>query len=221
MSIYIRAESFCEVTVMPSKRPATRSAVEEKKAKHREAEALRYAHLTEEQRRAKAARINGKRKKVAKIDRDRAADHKQHVEALNARIAASKTRIQDLKDSNEQLKEAYVLQAEEPSVDDAVARAAETAFKRAYKKPKVLQKLTHETPTEFDELWALVEKPLAKINYRGEIRTRSAGARQKLPTACSFSLHSSSFVSIQPTRYSLSPLAASLRSLCITTSSGC
>ena len=173
--------SFCEVTVMPSKRPATRSAVEEKKAKHREAEALRYAHLAEEQRRAKAARINGKRKKVAKIDRDRAADHKQHVEALNARIAASKTRIQDLKDSNEQLKEAYVLQAEEPSVDDAVARAAETAFKRAYKKPKVLQKLTHETPTEFDELWALVEKPLAKINYRGEIRTRSAGARQKLP----------------------------------------
>jgi hypothetical protein len=66
-------------------------------------------------------------------------------------------------------------------VDDAKATAAEEAFERAYKSPDVLQKLTHETPAEFDELWSLLKEPLAKINYRGEIRTRAAGARQRLP----------------------------------------
>ena len=166
---------------MPAKRPATRGAIKEKQAKACEVSRNHYHNLPAEKRKQRNDRSNEIRKKTKKIDDDRAQNQSARIEALKAEVGGGKARIKDLRDENAALKEAYVLKADEPEVDAAKAKAAEKAFKRAYLTPGLLHKLTHETPKQFDELWRLLEAPLAKINYRGESRARSPGQRQRLP----------------------------------------
>jgi len=118
---------------------------------------------------------------LKKIDDDRVEHLRDRVSSLKRESKAGKRRIEVLNSEVAELKDKYVLRAEEPEIDTSHAKAAEEAFERAYRTKGVLQQLTHETPEEFDELWHLLKEPLAKINYRGEKRCRSSGQRQLLP----------------------------------------
>jgi len=159
----------------------TRRQQKEKLVYNRKKQQSYQASLSPEKKAAKAQARAEIQPKASKIDRDRQEHRKVRLKKLKREVKAGRRRVTILEREKDNLIRKYVLKAEEPEVDGAQAKAAEQAFERAYRDPGVLQRLTHETPEEFDELWQLVKEPLAKINYRGEKRQRSAGQRQLLP----------------------------------------
>lgn len=139
------------------------------------------ARLGVEKRKDDLQRSSKNRATAKKDDRARALDQQLRVRQLNMEVRAAKKRCERVSQEVDELLQKYVLAPEEPTTDDASAKAAEEAFERAYSNCDTLKLLTNETPGEFDELWQLVQEPLSKINYRGEKRQRSAGQRQLLP----------------------------------------
>lgn len=154
--------------------PKTRSQASDKRERDRLRKAKYRAHLAGEKQKEKAAAMAKNRATVSKIDREKALDQELRMKKLSAEVIGVRERNKELRSERDGLLAKYVLGPDEPSTDDATAKAAEAALERALKGPGVMQRLTNETPEEFEELWALVQESLAKINYRGEVRQRSA-----------------------------------------------
>lgn len=166
--------------------PKTRSQAAQQREDVRERVRKHRAQLQPTKRRAKSHNAYRKRENLKKIDRDRLESQSNYVNQLKRKASSATKKFEELKAEHEDLKEKYTLLAEEPEIDDDQATAAEAAFNCACKNAKNFQKLTGETLEEFNELWLLVKEPLAKINYRGEDRTRSPGDRQRLPDRVQF-----------------------------------
>lgn len=166
---------------MPSKRHATRSQEEERKARNALASRKHYHKRKTEERLAKSKEKSANLKRSKRIDEDRRAHLIERARSLKRESIAGRKHINDLKSEVSELKAQYALLADAPEVDATQAAEAIAAYQRARKNAKQFQKLTNESPADFDELWHMVAPKVADLNYRGESRDRSASTRQQLP----------------------------------------
>lgn len=151
--------------------PKTRERAEEKRRKDRERQQHYRAHLSPEKKAAVRDRQRESRKKckMQKEERLAALQTKAHQICVKAKALASKNA-----EMKENFKEYEQLLSEEPMVNDDDAGNVRASFAYARSMPRLFEVLTGETNKSFDELFALLEAPLAARNYRGELRQRAA-----------------------------------------------
>jgi uncharacterized coiled-coil DUF342 family protein len=108
--------------------PKTRLQAAQKRAAGKERTRRYRASLTPEKKAALAKRRRENRRIISKIDQDRAQHLNARVKHLVNESKAAKRRIDALNREVAELKEKYVLLADEPDVDPQAAKAAEEAF---------------------------------------------------------------------------------------------
>jgi hypothetical protein len=150
------------------------------------------AQLRKERRERRVASLSPKelaRRKASKreydrkrrsIERDRARNNEEKVKRLKREIAAKNDRIEALEEKIASDWDELRFEENEPAADEDMLQRANDRYEEARLNKQQFEKLTGETVETFDELYETVKEQLARTNFRGEIRERSAGQRQRL-----------------------------------------
>jgi hypothetical protein len=170
--VNLTARSGFEIVICAM--PKTREGVEEQRAKWRRWKEDSRARLSAK----KKANI---RKREAKQANDRrwqlidcAMNGVARVRELNARNRRLSVENSELKERVEELSKYELQFEEEPDVTDEDVVNIRASFDFARRLPRLFEVLTGETPKSFNELYKIVELPLAARNYRGNLRKRAA-----------------------------------------------
>lgn len=125
----------------------------------------------------KKAKIRKRETKLAQDRKrqliDRAANGAARVRELNAQARRLSVENSGLKERVEELSKYELQFEEEPDVQDEDAKNVHLSYEFARSMPRLFEQLTGETLKSFDELFELLETPLAARNYRGEVRLRA------------------------------------------------